>query len=188
MDLLHSALDSLPSASVSGSYHLSVIWLLKDHLPDECRTSRPLFSLLARARHWHGANIVAVPLKSYQNLSETNNLLNSVRVESLVAGDIECLPEFLSKNVLWRGRKSDFFPGIFIFSFLMFVFFSPGSLAFIDPKTYLPKPMEGFELYAKEDSTLAALFSGLPGGPDMGSAGPKASPGTRLAKRTRFSR
>ena len=117
-----------------------MIWLLKDHLPDECRTSRPLFSLLARARHWHGANIVAVPLKSYQNLSETNDLLNSVRVESLVAGDIECLPEFLSKNVLWRGRKSDFFPGFFIYSFLMFVFFSQGVWPSLIPKPTFPSP------------------------------------------------
>lgn len=179
-DLLHSALDLLPSASAGGSYHLSVVWLLKDALPDESATPKAIFGVLSRAHHWHGATVLAVPVKPYQNPNRINHLLDSVRAESLVAGDIECLSEFINPNVFWRGKHAGRIQRSqqLIHRFHLFL----GNLAFIDPKTYLPKPLQGFELYCKNEADLDEVLCGLSGVPLI-SPGPSSHNGNS-SKRT----
>ena len=136
--MLHHALDSLPCASVSGSYHLSVLWLSKDPSPNESATPKAFHEVLSRARHWHGAQVLVVPVKPYQNANQVNNLLNKVRAESLVAVDIELLPEFVDKNVFWRGN-----------------------LSLLDINTFLPVPMPGFELIAQDGATVETILTGM---------------------------
>lgn len=62
-----------------------------------------IYSALKRARDWHGANIVLVPLADF--LHRPNDVLDDLRAETLVYNDVgaEALTEFLDEKMIWRG-------------------------------------------------------------------------------------